>query len=54
MLKEVQDTVFVATDGTKFVDKSEAFDYDCKVEAQNWLAEREVKSNESLIKPITP
>ena len=53
MLKEVQDTVFMATDGTKFVDKSEAFDYDCKIEAQNWLAEREVKSNISLIKSIT-
>ena len=54
MLKEVQDTVFMATDGTKFIDKGEAYNYDCKVEAQNWLAEREVKSNISLIKSITP
>ena len=54
MLKEVQDTVFVATDGTKFIDTGEAYNYDCKVEAQNWLAEREVKSNISLIKSITP
>ena len=54
MIEERQDTVFVATDGTKFIDKDEAYNYDCKVEAQNWLAEREVKSNISLIKSITP
>ena len=29
MLKEVQDTVFMATDGTKFIDKGEA--YNCKL-----------------------
>ena len=42
MLKEVQDTVFMATDGTKFIDKEEAFDYDCKIEAQNWLDSKKI------------